>query len=78
MGVEIDDGDADGGNVGIDVHPAVGLLKVRFLQKDVGGGVAQAERLDRVEEAEEEEAEDTWDEGGHVRSRVDVEGVEPA
>ena len=33
MGVEPDDGDAGGGYVGIDVHPAVGLLEVRFPRR---------------------------------------------
>ena len=78
MGVGPDDGDTGGGDVGMNVHLVADFLEVRLPQENAGGGVTQAKRVNRVEEAEEDEAEDIGNEGGHVCARVDAEWVEPA
>ena len=51
MGEGVDDDDAGGGDVDVDVHPVVGLLKVHFAQEYVGGRKLYAQGVDRVEEA---------------------------
>ena len=62
----------------MNVHLVADFLEVRLPQENAGDGVTQAKRVNRVEEAEEDEAEDIGNEGGHVCARVDAEWVEPA